>query len=172
MATINVYEQYFEAELTFNEIKRRAAKVMLIAESECGNIRYEAAVTFFPHTDEEDYAAELAKCRSVLRCVSIRVPDMAWYEALFTEVFGMHTEQKQLTANDRRTVFVEGIVLVYAPGMEETAENGALEKICLDVDDAAWTIQEALRKGCAAAEDPQEVRLPNGILLRVQDMEA
>ena len=123
-------------------------------------------------TDEEDYAAELAKCRSVLRCVSIRVPDMAWYEALFTEVFGMHTEQKQLTANDRRTVFVEGIVLVYAPGMEETAENGALEKICLDVDDAAWTIQEALRKGCAAAEDPQEVRMPNGVLLRVQDMEA
>ena len=30
--------------------------VMLIATSEEGNIRYEAAVTFFPHHDEEDYA--------------------------------------------------------------------------------------------------------------------
>ena len=29
---------------------------MLIATSEEGNIRYEAAVTFFPHRDAEDYA--------------------------------------------------------------------------------------------------------------------
>ena len=29
---------------------------MLIATSEEGNIRYEAAVTFFPHRDEEDFA--------------------------------------------------------------------------------------------------------------------
>ena len=56
MATVNVYEQYFEAELTFNEVARHAAKVMLIADSDAGNIRYEAAVTFFPHNDEEDYA--------------------------------------------------------------------------------------------------------------------
>ena len=56
MATINVYEQYFGAELSFNEVDRHAALVMLIADSEAGNIRYEAAVTFFPHNDDEDFA--------------------------------------------------------------------------------------------------------------------
>ena len=29
---------------------------MLVATSEGGNIRYEAAVTFFPHREEEDFA--------------------------------------------------------------------------------------------------------------------
>ncbi len=56
MATINVYEQYFEADLTANGVPRRAALVLLISDSEAGQIRYEAAVTFFPHRDEEDYA--------------------------------------------------------------------------------------------------------------------
>ena len=54
--TINVYEQYFAAELIANGVPRHAALVMLIADSEAGNIRYEAAVTFFPHNDEEDFA--------------------------------------------------------------------------------------------------------------------
>ena len=56
MATVNVYEQYFSAEAEFNGVPRRGALVMLVATSEEGNIRYEAAVTFFPHRDEEDYA--------------------------------------------------------------------------------------------------------------------
>lgn len=56
MAVINVYEQYFEAKLTFNGVQRHAALVMLVSDSEAGNIKYEAAVTFFPHNDEEDYA--------------------------------------------------------------------------------------------------------------------
>ena len=56
MSPINVYEQYFSAELDFNGVPRHAALVMLIATSEEGQIRYEAAVTFFPHRDEEDYA--------------------------------------------------------------------------------------------------------------------
>ena len=56
MAVINVYEQYFEAELVYQEVERRAALVMLISDSSAGVIRYEAAVTFFPHRDEEDYA--------------------------------------------------------------------------------------------------------------------
>ena len=54
--TVNVYEQYFAAECTYNGVERRAAKVMLISDSEAGHIRYEAAVTFFPHTDDEDFA--------------------------------------------------------------------------------------------------------------------
>lgn len=56
MATVNVFEQYFSADAEFNGVQRHGAKVMLIATSEEGNIRYEAAVTFFPHRDEEDYA--------------------------------------------------------------------------------------------------------------------
>ena len=54
--TLNVYEQFFAADCTFNGVKRRAARVMLISDSEAGSIRYEAAVTFFPHVDEEDFA--------------------------------------------------------------------------------------------------------------------
>ena len=53
---VNVYEQYFSAKAEYNSVPRHAALVMLIADSEAGNIRYEAAVTFFPHRDEEDYA--------------------------------------------------------------------------------------------------------------------
>ena len=56
MATLNVYEQYFSAEAEFHGVSRNGALVMLIATSEEGNIRYEAAVTFFPHRDEEDFA--------------------------------------------------------------------------------------------------------------------
>ena len=53
---VNVYEQYFSATAEYNNVPRHAALVMLIADSEAGNIRYEAAVSFFPHNNEEDYA--------------------------------------------------------------------------------------------------------------------
>lgn len=56
MAVINVYEQYFEAQGTFNGVKRKAALVMLVSDSEAGQIKYTAGVTFFPHRDDEDYA--------------------------------------------------------------------------------------------------------------------
>ena len=56
MAEVNVYEQYFEADCVVNEVPRHAALVMLIVRSEQGTVTYEAAVTFFPHNDEEDYA--------------------------------------------------------------------------------------------------------------------
>lgn len=56
MATINVYERYYAAKAEFNGVLRHAALVMLIATSEEGQIKYEAAVSFFPHRDEEDYA--------------------------------------------------------------------------------------------------------------------
>jgi hypothetical protein len=54
--TVNVYEQYFAAEGTANGAARRGALVMLISDSDAGQIRYEAAVTFFPHRDDEDFA--------------------------------------------------------------------------------------------------------------------
>ena len=53
---INVYEQYFKADASFSGGQRNGALVMLISDSEAGNIIYKAAVTFFPHKDEEDYA--------------------------------------------------------------------------------------------------------------------
>ena len=56
MATINVYEQYFSAQAEYNGVARHGALVMLIATSEEGNIRYEAAVTFFPHNQDDDFA--------------------------------------------------------------------------------------------------------------------
>ena len=56
MAVINVYEQYFEAECVYNDVERKGALAVLIADSEAGTIRYEAAVTFFPHREEDDYA--------------------------------------------------------------------------------------------------------------------
>ena len=56
MATINVYEQYFRADCTFNDVQRHAASVLLISDSECGHIRYEVAVNFFPHNADDDFA--------------------------------------------------------------------------------------------------------------------
>ena len=56
MATINVYEQYFKAEGTFNGVERKAASVMLVSDSGAGNIRYELAVNFFPHRTDDDFA--------------------------------------------------------------------------------------------------------------------
>ena len=54
--TVDVYRQYFAADCVYMGIQRRAALVTLSADSENGWIRYEAAVTFFPHEEEEDYA--------------------------------------------------------------------------------------------------------------------
>lgn len=56
MAAINVYRQYFEAEGIFNAVERKGAAVYLISDSEAGQISYKAAVTFFPHRDEEDFS--------------------------------------------------------------------------------------------------------------------
>ena len=54
--TTNVYEQYFGAHGTFNGVERHGALVMLISDSDHGTIRYEAAVSFFPHNDPTDFA--------------------------------------------------------------------------------------------------------------------
>ena len=56
MATINVYEQYFRADCIANGVQRNAVSVLLISDSECGNIRYEVAVNFFPHNAPDDFA--------------------------------------------------------------------------------------------------------------------
>ncbi len=56
MKEIDVYRQYFAANCVFNGVERRAALVALTAASEAGSIRYEVGVSFFPHTDAEDFA--------------------------------------------------------------------------------------------------------------------
>lgn len=53
---VNVYERYFKADAIFSGVRRNGALVMLVSDSESGNITYKAAVTFFPHRDEEDFA--------------------------------------------------------------------------------------------------------------------
>lgn len=53
--TLNVYVQDFAADCVLNGVQRRAARVMLIADSEAGQIRYDAVVNFFPYTDAEDF---------------------------------------------------------------------------------------------------------------------
>ena len=54
--TLNVYEQFFAAECVANGIVRHGALVMMIVTSENKQVRYDAAVTFFPHIDETDFA--------------------------------------------------------------------------------------------------------------------
>ena len=56
MKVIDVYEAYFEADCVYGGVKRRAAKVVLTATSDEGNITYEAGASFFPHADETDFA--------------------------------------------------------------------------------------------------------------------
>ena len=56
MKVIDVYQQYFPAECPWNGTARRAASVKLTAESEEGTVRYTVSVSFFPHSDPEDYA--------------------------------------------------------------------------------------------------------------------
>ena len=53
---IDVYSRYFNARCEYNGVARRAAIVKLTSDSEAGSIRYEVSVSFFPHTDEEDFA--------------------------------------------------------------------------------------------------------------------
>ncbi len=55
MKVINVYEQYFAAEGEYNGVPRKGALVMLTSTSDNGTIKYVAAVSFFPHRDDEDF---------------------------------------------------------------------------------------------------------------------
>ncbi|MBR0154335.1 MAG: hypothetical protein IJM26_11170 [Lachnospiraceae bacterium] len=64
MAQVNVWERYYEAEAVVSDVPRRGALAMLVVTSEAGQICYEAAVTFFPHRDEEDYAVSYDAYRS------------------------------------------------------------------------------------------------------------
>ena len=79
MAVINVYKQYFEAEGVFNTVERKGAAVYLISDSEAGQISYKAAVSFFPHSDEEDFGISYD----------------AYYEAVLFEGKGRRSKKKE-----------------------------------------------------------------------------
>ena len=53
---IDVFEGYYAAECIANERPRHAAKVVLTAASDAGEITYTWMISFFPHDDEEDFA--------------------------------------------------------------------------------------------------------------------
>ena len=55
MKSIDVYEQYFEADYVFNGVRRKGVAVKLTATSEEGMITYTNSVSFFPHEDAEDF---------------------------------------------------------------------------------------------------------------------
>lgn len=81
MATINVYEQYFKAEGTFNGVERRAVNVMLVSDSEAGNIRYELALSFFPHKSDDDFAISYD----------------AWFSKVLYEASGRRSKKREET---------------------------------------------------------------------------
>lgn len=64
MKVINVYSQYFHAHCVYEGDERRAALVNFTATSDEGTIKYEAAVTFFPFRDPEDFAVTYDACLS------------------------------------------------------------------------------------------------------------
>ena len=62
MKVIDVYRQYFAANCVYNTVERKGALVSLTATSDCGEIKYEVGVTFFPHRDAEDFAVSYDAC--------------------------------------------------------------------------------------------------------------
>ena len=93
MATVNVYEQYFKAEGKFNGVKRKAALVMLTSDSEAGQIRYTAAVSFFPHRNEEDFAVSYD----------------AYFEKVLYEGKGRRSKKKEKAFLDTFKDIIDGI---------------------------------------------------------------
>ena len=55
MKVIDVYKQYFAADCMFNTVQRNGVVVTLTATSDCGMVKYEVGVSFFPHRDAEDF---------------------------------------------------------------------------------------------------------------------
>ena len=54
--TVDVYQQYFAGECVYNGVPRKGVSVKLTSDSEAGEIAYTVSVSFFPHTDDEDFA--------------------------------------------------------------------------------------------------------------------
>lgn len=71
-------------------MERRAALVMLVSDSEAGQIKYEAAATFFPFRDPEDFAVSYD----------------AYFSRVIFEAAGRRSKKReaQLLGNFRETI--------------------------------------------------------------------
>ena len=102
---INVYSQYFEAQGVFSGVERRGALVLLVSDSEAGNISYRAAVSFFPHRDEEDFAVSYDACfeKELYRAAGrrSRKREAALLETLPAEIDALATEHGATVLWDR-----------------------------------------------------------------------
>ena len=56
MKVINVYEQFFSASCIYHSMQRNGVLVTLTSTYQQGIIKYEITITFFPHTEPEDFA--------------------------------------------------------------------------------------------------------------------
>ncbi|MBO4806895.1 MAG: hypothetical protein J5554_12740 [Paludibacteraceae bacterium] len=93
MAEINVYQRFFEAEFEYNDVKRRAASVWLISNSEAGQIKYEVALSFIPHEDDEDF----------------RVSYDAYFTKTIYESSGRRSKKKEKDFLESLPGFVDGM---------------------------------------------------------------
>ena len=57
-----VYEQYFAANHPGNGTPRHGARAALLVSTGEGQVRYDAAVSFFPHEDPEDFRISYDIC--------------------------------------------------------------------------------------------------------------
>ncbi|MBO4838058.1 MAG: D-2-hydroxyacid dehydrogenase [Lachnospiraceae bacterium] len=128
MATINVYEQYFAADLTASGVPRKGALVMLVSDSGGGMIKYEAAVTFFPHRNEEDFAVSYD----------------AYYSKVLYEAAGRRSKQKEASFLKEFQETIDGLakeaggkVFWDKPLREARTDGGQLPEIKLDKSPAA-----------------------------------
>ncbi len=142
MATVNVYEQYFEADLTASGVLRKAALVMLIAESGGGQIRYEAAVTFFPHRDEEDYAVSYD----------------AYYSKVLFEGPGRRSKQKEAAFERDLHSVIDGLardaggsVFWDRPLRTARLDGGVKRKLITAVKELTPAQRDRIREAAAAA---------------------
>lgn len=101
---IDIYSQYFEADCSFEGTERHAARVFLQSDSENGFISYSANVTFFFHTDAEDYAIQYDSLQTkTLYAAKGRRSKKRESEYLKT----LQTEINELAQNINATVFWE-----------------------------------------------------------------
>ena len=99
---VNVYERYYGADAVFSGVRRSGALVMLTSDSEAGQITYRAAVSFFPHRDDEDFAVSYD----------------AYYEKELFSGRGRRSKKKEAAFLERLRETIDGIA----------AENGARVK--------------------------------------------
>ena len=91
MKVIDVYRQYFSAQCVFNGVERKGVLAVLTATSDSGEIKYEVTLTFFPHSDPEDFAVSYDACvtKTIYQAKGRRSKKR---EAVYLEEFRTHAD--------------------------------------------------------------------------------